>query len=41
MSREQLEMFLRVVHPECRTMFRFLAETGVRWASWRAVSGAT
>lgn len=30
LSREQLADFLRVVHPKHRTMFRFLASTGLR-----------
>ena len=30
LSREQLAAFLRVVHPKHRTLFRFLASTGLR-----------
>lgn len=37
MSREELEMFLRVVHPERRLLFRFLAATGVRWGEAAAL----
>ncbi len=32
LSRDQLAMFLRVVHPDYRLMFRFLAATGLRWS---------
>jgi integrase len=32
LSRDQLAMFLRVVHPDHRTMFRLLAATGLRWS---------
>lgn len=31
-TREQLDAFLRVVHPDYVTMFRLLAVTGVRWS---------
>lgn len=32
LTREQLDTFLRVVHPRHRLMFRFLVSTGVRWS---------
>ena len=32
LTREQLAHFLRVVHPQHRLMFRFLAVTGLRWS---------
>jgi integrase len=32
LSRDELAMFLRVVHPDYRLMFRFLAATGLRWS---------
>jgi integrase len=37
MTRTQLEMFLRVVHPDWRLMFRFLAATGLRWGELAAL----
>ena len=37
MTREELEMFLRVVHPGWRVYFRFLASTGLRWGEAAAV----
>jgi integrase len=32
LSRDQLAMFLRVVHSDYRLMFRFLGATGLRWS---------
>lgn len=37
LTREQLDAFLRVVHPDHRTMFRLLASTGLRWGELAAL----
>ena len=41
LAREQLAMFLRVVHPEKRLMFRFVAATGLRFPRWSRFAGET
>lgn len=37
LTRSELDAFLRVVHPEYRTMFRLLAATGIRWGELAAL----
>jgi integrase len=37
MTREELSMFLRIVRPEWRLLFQFLASTGLRWGEFAAL----
>lgn len=37
LTREQLAMFLRIVHPDWRPLFRLLASTGLRWGEVAAL----